>query len=222
MAGLINLVTPDVTENLSGSLQVDAGNYGARGAGGVLAGPIGDDVGFRISARTYQDDGFIDNIYLNRDDTNARDERTLRGKLQGKLSKGSWQLAAGRIDVDNGYDAFSLDNNRITRSDEPGRDAQESLYFAFNATTKLSDAVLGEVALGWVDSDMAYGYDEDWTFDGFHPFGYRSTDLYLRDVETRTADVRLLSAPGQGLVDGAVDWLVGLYALDKEVDFSRH
>ena len=221
MAGLINVVTPDVTENLSGSLQVDAGNYSARGAGGVLAGPIGDDVGFRISARTYQDDGFIDNIYLNRDDTNARDERTLRGKLQGKLSKGSWQLAAGSIDVDNGYDAFSLDNNRITRSDEPGRDAQESSYFAFNATTKLSEAVLGEVALGWVDSDMAYGYDEDWTFDGFHPFGYRSADLYLRDVETRTADVRLLSAPGQGLVDGAVDWLVGLYALDKEVDFSR-
>ena len=221
MAGLINVVTHDVTENLSGSLQVDAGNYSARGAGGVLAGPIGDDVGFRISARTYQDDGFIDNIYLDRDDTNARDERTLRGKLQGKLSKGSWQLAAGSIDVDNGYDAFSLDNNRNTRSDEPGRDAQESLYLAFNASTTLSDAVLGEVAVGWVDSDMAYGYDEDWTFDGFHPFGYRSTDLYLRDVETRTADVRLLSAPGQGLVDGAVDWLVGLYALDKEVDFSR-
>lgn len=221
MAGLINVVTPDVTDSLSGSLQVDAGNYSARGAGGVLAGPIGDDVGFRISARTYQDDGFIDNIYLNRDDTNARDERTLRGKLQGKLSKGSWQLAAGSIDVDNGYDAFSLDNNRNTRSDEPGRDAQESSYLAFNASTTLSDAVLGEVAVGWVDSDMAYGYDEDWTFDGFHPFGYRSTDLYLRDVETRTADVRLLSAPGQGLVDGAVDWLVGLYALDKEVDFSR-
>ena len=27
MAGLINVVTPDATENLSGSLQVDAGNY---------------------------------------------------------------------------------------------------------------------------------------------------------------------------------------------------
>ena len=221
MAGLINVVTPDVTENLSGFLQVDAGNYSARGAGGVLAGPIGDDVGFRISARTYQDDGFIDNIYLNRDDTNARDERTLRGKLQGRLSEGSWQLAAGSIDVDNGYDAFSLDNNRNTRSDEPGRDAQESLYLALNATRALSDAVLGEVAVGWVDSDIAYGYDEDWTFGGFHPIGYSSTDFYLRDVETRTADVRLLSAPGRGLVDGTVDWLVGLYALDKEVDFSR-
>ena len=221
MAGLINVVTPDATETLSGSLQVDAGNYSARGAGGVLAGPIGEDIGFRISARTYQDDGFIDNIHLNRDDTNARDERSLRAKVQGKLSEGTWQIAAGSVDVDNGYDAFSLDNNRNTRSDEPGRDAQESSYLAFNASTALSAAVVGELAVGWVDSDIAYGYDEDWTFSGFHPFGYSSTDLYLRDVETRTADVRLLSAPGQGLAAGAVDWVVGVYALDKEVDFSR-
>ena len=76
------------------------------------------------SARQYQDDGFINNV-LNRDDTNARDERSLRAKLQGKSDKGSWQLALGSVDVDNGYDAFSLDNNRNTRSDEPGRDAQE-------------------------------------------------------------------------------------------------
>ena len=124
MAGLINVVTPDATENLSGSLQVDAGNYSARGAGGVLAGPISDEIGFRISARAYEDDGFIDNIYLNRDDTNARDEHSLRAKVQGKLSEGTWQIAAGSVDVDNGYDAFSLDNNRNTRSDEPGRDAQ--------------------------------------------------------------------------------------------------
>jgi outer membrane receptor protein involved in Fe transport len=96
------------------------------------------------------------------------------------------------------------------------------LYLALNATSALSDAVLGEVAVGWVDSDIAYGYDEDWTFDGFHPFGYSSTDFYLRDVETRTADLRLLSAPGQGLADGAVDWVIGLYSFNKDVDLSRN
>ena len=221
LAGLIKVVTPDVTDDLSGFLQVDAGNYSARGAGGVLSGPINDDLGFRISARTYQDDGFIDNIYLDRDDTNNRDERSLRAKLQGTLVDGSWQLAAGSVDVDNGYDAFSLDNNRNTRSDEPGRDAQETFYFAFNASRGMGDAIVGEVALGWVDSDITYGYDEDWAFEGFDPIGYTSTDLYLRDVETRTADVRLLSAPGFGLGDGKVDWVMGLYALNKEVDFSR-
>ena len=78
-----------------------------------------------------------------------------------------------------------------------------------------------KVALGWVDSDIAYGYDEDWTFDGFHPIGYSSTDLYLRDVDTRTADLRLLSAPEQGLMDGGVDWVLGLFVLNKDVDFAR-
>ena len=221
LAGLINVVTPEATEDLSGFLQIDGGNYGARGVGAVLSGPVTDEIGFRISARQYQDDGFIDNIYLNRDDTNALDERSLRAKLQGSSDQGSWQLALGSVDVDNGYDAFSLDNDRNTRSDEPGRDAQETSYVAFNASRALSDGVVGEVALGWVDSDIAYGYDEDWTFEGFHPIGYSSTDLYLRDVETRTADLRLLSAPEQGLMDGGVDWVLGLFVLDKNVDFTR-
>ena len=221
LAGLINVVTPEATEDLSGFLQIDGGNYGARGVGAVLSGPVTDEIGFRISARQYQDDGFIDNIYLNRNDTNARDERSLRAKLQGSSDQGSWQLALGSVDVDNGYDAFSLDNDRNTRSDEPGRDAQETSYVAFNASRALSDGVVGEVALGWVDSDIAYGYDEDWTYEGFHPFGYSSTDLYLRDVETRTADLRLLSAPEQGLMDGGVDWVLGLFVLDKNVDFTR-
>ena len=221
LAGLINVVTPEATEDLSGFLQIDGGSYGARGVGAVLSGPVTDEIGFRISARQYQDDGFIDNIYLNRDDTNARDERSLRAKLQGSSDQGSWQLALGSVDVDNGYDAFSLDNDRNTRSDEPGRDAQETSYVAFNASRALSSAVIGEVALGWVDSDIAYGYDEDWTFEGFHPIAYSSTDLYLRDVETRTADLRLLSAPEQGLMDGGVDWVLGLFVLDKNVDFTR-
>ena len=222
LAGLINVVTPDVTESLSGLLQLDGGNYGARGVGGVISGPLGGNTGFRLSARQYQDDGFYNNVHLNRDDTNARDERTLRGKIQGDWETGgSWQLAAGRIDVDNGYDAFSLDNDRTTRSDEPGQDVQETTYVAFNASRAVSDGVLGQVAIGWVDSDIAYGYDEDWAYEGFHPDGYRSTDLYLRDVQTNTVDLRLLSAPGQGLVAGKVDWVLGLYALDKDVDFVR-
>lgn len=222
LAGLINVVTPDATDSLSGLLQLDGGNYGARGVGGVVSGPLSDRIGFRLSARQYQDDGFYNNIHLNRDDTNARDERTLRGKIQGDWNNGgAWQLAAGRIDVDNGYDAFSLDNDRNTRSDEPGQDVQKTTYVAFNASRALGDGVLGQVAVGWVDSDISYGYDEDWAYVGFHPDGYRSRDLYLRDVGTQTVDLRLLSLPGQGLAFGKVDWVLGLYALDKNVDFTR-
>ncbi len=33
----------------------------------------------------------------------------------------------------------------------------------------------------FAQSNIAYGYDEDWVFSGFHPFEYSSTDHYFRD-----------------------------------------
>ena len=68
-------------------------------------------------------------------------------------------------------------------------------------------------ALGFVSSDVVYGYDEDWTYDGFHPYGYSSTDYYDRDVETTTADLRWVSKPADA---NAMDWVLGLYLLDRE------
>lgn len=122
LAGLINVVTPDVADELSGSVDFGLGNYSAIDLGGVLSGPINDRVGFRISAHQYKDDGFIDNTRLGRDNTDNHDETTVRGKVAGDLDQGGWQVVFGSINVDNGYDAFSLDNDRNTRSDEPGSD----------------------------------------------------------------------------------------------------
>jgi outer membrane receptor protein involved in Fe transport len=221
LAGLINVVTPDVADEFTGSVDFGLGNYSAVDLGGVLSGPISDQVGFRISAHQYKDDGFTDNINLGRDDTDNHDETTIRGKLQGVLEQGSWQIVFGSIDIDNGYDAFSLDNNRNTRSDEPGAETQDSQYLGFNLDLSLSEKIALDASLAYVDSDIDYGYDEDWTFTGFDVAGYSATDLYSRDVDTLTLDLRMLSRPGEGLASGAVDWVVGFYALERQVDLTR-
>ena len=221
LAGLINVVTPDVADEFTGSVDFGLGNYSAVDLGGVLSGPISDQVGFRISAHQYKDDGFIDNINLGRDDTDNHDETTIRGKLQGALEQGSWQIVFGSIDIDNGYDAFSLDNNRNTRSDEPGAETQDSQYLGFNLDLSLSEKIALDASLAYVDSDIDYGYDEDWTFTGFDVAGYSATDLYSREVDTLTLDLRMLSRPGEGLASGAVDWVVGFYALERQVDLTR-
>lgn len=221
LAGLINVVTPDVADEFTGSVDFGLGNYSAVDLGGVLSGPISDQVGFRISAHQYKDDGFTDNINLGRDDTDNHDETTIRGKLQGVLEQGSWQIVFGSIDIDNGYDAFSLDNNRNTRSDEPGAETQDSQYLGFNLDLSLSEKIALDASLAYVDSDIDYGYDEDWTFTGFDVAGYSATDLYSRDVDTLTLDLRMLSRPGAGLASGAVDWVVGFYALERQVDLTR-
>ena len=105
-----------------------------------------------------------------------------------------WNLkfTLAHIDVINGYDAFSLDNNRHTLSDEPGHDRQESTSIAMESTWNLTGFDLVTI-LNAADSDIEYGYDEDWTFTGFHPFGYTSSDNYLRDRRTFSLEARLIS-----------------------------
>jgi iron complex outermembrane receptor protein len=222
MAGLIQVRTNPPTETFEAGLTLDAGNYDARAAGLVVSGPLTDTLTGRVALRQYRDDGFYKNVFLDRDDTDERNETSIRGRLSwdptDTLALG---LSVGYVDVDNGYDAFSLDNDRHTRSDEPGRDAQESGFAAITADWAANDAMRMEVAFGHAESDIEYGYDEDWTYVGFHPDGYSSTDLYLRDRSTTTLDVRLLSTDTGRIFSDTTDWVVGLYGLNQQVDFTR-
>ena len=64
------------------------------------------------------------------------------------------------MEVDNGYDAFSLDNDRFTRSDEPGEDDQETTFFSLSMDRKIGESVAAEISGGWANSNITYGYDE--------------------------------------------------------------
>ncbi len=221
LAGLINVVTPAPSDHFTSTVRLEAGDYGAFGAGAVISGPVGEGLGYRISAQRYRDDGFMENEFLGRDNTNNHDERTVRAKLMGQAGRADWKLSFGRVDVDNGYDAFSLDNDRHTRSDEPGFDRQETNYAALGLTWDVSDALILEGAVATSSSDIDYGYDEDWTFTGFNQEGYTSTDRYIRDRSNTTAEARLLSKPGAGIFNGEWDWVAGFFSLFQDVDLER-
>lgn len=222
LAGLINVVTPAPTEKHTLKVRLDAGDYDALGAGAVVSGPMGSKGGYRISAQHYGDDGFMQNDFLNSDETSNKREATYRGKFVWQSLAGmQWTVSLGRIDVDNGYDAFSLDNDRTTLSDQPGQDQQETNYAAVSLLADVSERVSFEGVVSFADSDIDYGYDEDWTFAGFDPIGYSSTDRYQRSRETKTADLRWLSKPGQGFGDGVWDWVAGVYVLDQAVTLDR-
>jgi len=221
LAGLVNVRTADPTETLEARLQLDGGDYGALGVGAVVSGPLGAASGFRVAARQYRDDGFLDNDHLGSSDTNERDERTLRGKVTFQPDDATLLTAVlGHVDVDNGYDAFSLDNDRTTLSDEPGRDRQRSTYGSLSLQRSASPVFSFEGVLGLVGGRTDYGYDEDWTFAGFHPDGYASTDRYLRDRDVASLDLRWLSEP-EGRLFGTTDWVVGLYGLTQEDTLDR-
>lgn len=219
LAGLVNLTTPSPSDTLTSRWRLDAGDHGAQGISGVVSAPLTDALGVRVSASRYRDDGFMDNRFLGKDDTDNHDEAAYRAKLRWQDEARSLTVSAGHIDIDNGYDAFSLDNTRTTLSDEPGFDRQTTDYLAVAFASDAGIHARLEATLTFASSDIDYGYDEDWTFAGFDPIGYTSTDRYERDRDTQTADVRWLSVPGAEL--GGWDWTVGVFGLRQDVELER-
>ena len=222
LAGLIAVTSNRPSATPITTINAELGEYDTRTLGVVNSGPLNDDLSYRLAIQNHRSDGYIDNGYLHRDNTNNIDETIIRGKLRIDASDDlQLDVTAVYIDVDKGYDAFSLANTRQTLSDQPGWDRQESVAASLRAQWSAHRAFNVETVVSIADSDTEYGYDEDWTFVGFHPFEYSSTDNYQRQRDTISADMRLVSAPDQNLFNDNSSWVVGLYLRSEDEDLQR-
>ena len=237
LAGVVNITTNAPRSTKEGMLKATVGNYGSKGLGMAISGPASDKVSYRLTAEQYQSDGFVENIHLNKDDTNNRDELSIRGKLAIEATKDlTIDLTVLHFDFDNGYDAFSLDNNRNTYSDQPGFDTQKTTALATTFTYQGLQAADVQLMLSIADSDLAYGYDEDWAFGDYDwdtgacitpsgcladSWGYSSTDHYFREKDTRTAELRFSNKAGNEIFNGTTSWVTGFYYKSDKSDLTR-
>jgi outer membrane receptor protein involved in Fe transport len=222
LAGLINVRTGQPSASPGLRMEATAAEYDTWSVGIVGTGPlISDTLLYRLAVNTYQSDGFIENDYLDRDNTNDRDETSVRGKLRWLASeRSSLDLTALYVDIDNGYDAFSLDNTRHTLSDNPGKDTQESTALGLNWSSEF-EALIMEVNLSAANSDSEYSYDEDWRMESLDP-SYSSTDQYLRERDSYSAELRLVSSERSRIFADSTDWVTGLYYLGDREDLQRN
>jgi len=219
LAGLIKVKTHDADGTQDLHAELTGGPDGVRAAGVAAGGPLGEDAdtgGWRLVAQQFQGDGFRHNLYLARDDTNRRDELTLRGKLRLNPADG-WQadLTAMYVNLDNGFDAFSPDNSLTTYSDRPGKDAQRSAAGAVSVSGDLGTATLQSVT-AYADSDILYSFDGDWGNNAYWgiyaPYDYFSR--YDRNRRTASEDLRVVSKSSAD--DGGSGWVAGVYVLRLE------
>ncbi|MFV0478044.1 MAG: TonB-dependent receptor [Parahaliea sp.] len=224
LAGLINIRSAVPEEVPAFSIEGGAGNYNSWNAGVTATGPlITDTLLYRIAAHQYRSDGFIENDYLNRDDTQDRDEASVRTRLRWLASgQSTVDISLFYADIDNGYDAFSLNNTRHTLSDEPGKDRQESTALSLSWHIEMSGFRI-ETLLSAANSDTQYSYDEDWVYVGYAPDQgeYSSFDSYLRDRDSYSAQLRLLSNESSRLFNDRGDWAAGFYYLGNREDLQR-
>ncbi len=226
LAGMVNIRSNGPTESLEGYIDVGMGNYGSWNVGGAISGPLSDTVTGRLAVQQNKSDGYIDNVFLGRNNTNGYDETSVRAVLHLDPSdRSAYSLTALYFDGRNGYDAFSLDNSQDTLSDEPGHDNQESLALAGSAEWQIGESSTLQAVATWLESDLEYGFDEDWTFVGicdgtlcdpvFDLFS--NTDNYLRDRNEVSLDIRLLhNSPGAD-----TQYVVGIYAQQRDEDLHR-
>ena len=221
LAGLINIITSPPTDERFARFKLMTGGYDTETLGMVLNAPLNQRLRSRLVVESHESDGYISNDFLGRNDTNGRDELTVRGRLAWQGDQGwSLDLTVADINIDNGYDAFSLDNTRHTLADEPGFDRQDSTWLALKGR-RTWERVQVQALLNQSDSDLGYGYDEDWAFTGIHPAGYTSTDHYFRERKTTSAELRLLSTGASRWFGDTTDWVLGFYYLASRESLER-
>ena len=210
LGGLIYMRSAQPSAERDGRLQATIGDDDARTLGLAFGGSLNDrdTLLFRVSAQKHESNGFRDNAYLGRDDTNCRDETGVRfgmsfdptGSMDGKLS-----VVYSRID--NGYDAFAIDNSYTMLSDKPGKDAQESVGASLRFDW--GDVGLGDLTsiTGFASSDIEFSFDADWgNNDSWAPVLYDYISLSDRQRDTLSQEFRYTTD----------QWLFGLYALRLE------
>ncbi len=182
---------------------------------------VSDDLAVRAAVYHNRSDGFVKNAHLNREDTNNIDESAVKLAAKWQIDTATTlNLVYRWYDIDNGYDAFSLDNDNITQSDEPGFDRQQTHAVSANMATKLQAGEL-QLIVTHASHNIGYGYDEDWTYTGFHPWGYTSTDHYYREVDTNTAEIRFVGSEAVSLFNDTTRWVVGARLEGTEEDLLR-
>ena len=188
------------------------------GAGAVIGGPLGSSAKSQPiawSRSVIPATGSVATPFSVATTPMASTKRRLRGKLRWQPREDlQLDFTALFADLDNGYDAFAIDNSRTTHSDKPGRDAQRSLglaaraqYTGFRPFTLRSTTTVA-------DSDIRYSFDGDWGNDrdwgAFAPYDF--TSHFVRNRQTWSEDLRAVSTPGAE-IGGRAAWLAGLYVL---------
>jgi outer membrane receptor protein involved in Fe transport len=219
LGGLVYVQSTLPTAERNGVFRVSAADDDQISAGIAFGGAIdnSETALFRLSAHHHESNGFRDNPYLGRDDTNGRDETSVRGRLSLQPADNvELNLALLYADVDNGYDAFALDNSYTVLSDKPGKDSQQSIGTSFKVDWYLPGERQFTSLTSFADSDVEFSFDADWgNDDSWAPFSYDFVSINDRSRRSLSQEFRLAHTSSE-----TTDWVVGLYALRFEDDLQ--
>lgn len=215
IAGAITMRSAEPSKEFKMRAQAGVGEYNTRNFGVAVGGTIVEDqlLG-RASIYTHKSDGYMQNDTLGRDDTQKQDELTFRSKFKLFATEDlTLDFTLMHVNVNNGYDGFTLDNSRHSRANQPGVDTQNTNAFAVKANWQASDAVIIQSEASYLNSSSTYSFDGDWRTlnDG---------EKHNRDRDNYSFEVRVLSDKAGRIFNDSTDWTVGVYRFVQDERFN--
>jgi len=227
LAGVINLQSNQPTEDLDIHVETGLAEYNTRNVGIAVGGPLIEKTLLgRISIYSHQSDGYMENEFLNRDNTQDHDEITAKGHLKWLVNNDlTVDLNLLHLDIDNGYDAFTFDNSRNSAADQPGRDAQQTDAFSLKTDWRVNDKVQIQSTVSYSQSDLEYSYDDDWSNANRFPLSlgpYSGYDQYFRKRENYSFEGRILSNENGKIFSDTTAWSLGFYHASQKQELNRN
>jgi len=138
IGGAIHVIGAKPTDELEATVGVLFGTDNEQELTGVISGPLSETVRGRLSVRTYEYDGFLENIVTGEDGP-QRDDQTIRGQLAWDVSD-NFSLAA-KIEVSE-YEQFQQSTQlSVTSPFTPAAAAISGLNQALVAAASGGDGV---------------------------------------------------------------------------------
>ena len=212
LAGIVSVRSADPSMTPALSIDATGADYRTGSVGLVATGPVESlRSAWRLSLQQYKSDGFRDDAFLDRKDTNNRDELTARFKWRVEISPDTrLDFTLLHADLDNGYDGWSIDNSWHSQADRPGVDTQKATAASVRFTSSAYEAGKLTVIGAFADSRSVNSFDGDWgNAQLWAPYTYDYFAWSSRDRNTGSLEVRFASQ--EPSAPGDVAWLVGAY-----------
>ncbi|KKM92821.1 hypothetical protein LCGC14_1214620 [marine sediment metagenome] len=222
LAGVINMQSTEPTDEFDLHFETGIAEYNTRNVGIALGGPLIDNTLLgRFSVYSHQSDGYMENDFLGKDDTQNQDEVTARGHLKLLATDHlTVDLNFLHLSIDNGYDGFTLDNSRHSISDNPGKDTQNTNAFSLKSDYRANSKIQLQSNVTYLKSDMTYSYDGDWANPSYDPGVFSATEDFDRKRENYSVELKALSNEDGRIFNNSTDWAVGVYFLSQDEDLD--
>jgi iron complex outermembrane receptor protein len=224
VSGAVNITTGIPHDALEGQVSAEYGNFDHVMVEGQINIPLSESIFFGIEASYLGEDGYIDNVYLDRE-LNGRDRRSIRGKLRF--------LAGDNTDIILGADYLeqSVPSTIALALPQPGGglggyDQAPGRYEASHDINENSDVEYKGASLT-VNHDFKSDYAltsitayRENSFSQLQEEDYSSVDFahsFLNETSDQfSQELRINSS-----ATGNFDYVIGIYYLDQNLGTAR-